>query len=54
MDYKKMYAWLLGAIDDALTLMDSGDTKGAYEMLISACQTCEDAYIASCDDSEDE
>ena len=54
MDYKKMYAWLLGAVDDALILIESGNVKGAYDTLVAACHTCEDAYIDACDEEPEE
>lgn len=53
-DYKKLYAYLLGEVDQALTLMDTGDLlqySRVREILLNAVQTAEDMYL---DDTEDE
>lgn len=47
MDYQKMYAYLLGIVDDALILLESGNLEGAYKLLLTACETCEEEYIAT-------
>lgn len=45
MDYKKMYALLLYEVDKALSMIEGDDIRGAYQTLINACNTCEEAYI---------
>lgn len=52
MDFKKMYAYLLGAVDDALTLMESGCFDSAYQVLLIACETCEEEYIKTAPNEE--
>lgn len=47
MDYKILYAILTGEIDNALIAMESLDYDRAYQLLLNACETCEDRYIKS-------
>ena len=42
-DYKKLYAYLLGQIDDALVLMLESRYADAYRLLHNACLAAEDA-----------
>ena len=53
-DYKKLYAYLLGEVDRALTIMDTGDLLRyglVREILLNAVQTAENTYL---DDTEEE
>ena len=43
--YKKMYLQLFNAITDALALLEAGDADSAAQILASAQQRGEDAYI---------
>ena len=47
-DYKKLYAYLLGELDAALTLMDNDDLlqyQKVKEILQNALLTAEDMYL---------
>ena len=47
-DYQKLYAYLVGQIDDALELLEEGDSVAARpvrELLSSALLRAEEAYI---------
>jgi len=47
-DYQKLYAYLVGQIDDALELLEEGDLVAARpvrELLSSALLRAEEAYI---------
>ena len=47
-DYQKLYAYLVGKVDDALELLEEGDLVAARpirELLHSALLRTEDAYI---------
>ncbi len=43
--YKKMYLQLFNAITGALALLEAGDADGAAQVLASAQQRGEEAYI---------
>lgn len=48
MDYQKMYAYLVGQIDQALTLLEEGDlvrAKPIRKLLETALLTAEEMYI---------
>ena len=44
-DYEKLYHWMVNASEDALAALEAGDPARAREILISAEQRAEDAYI---------
>ncbi|MBR2131904.1 MAG: hypothetical protein IJ955_05065 [Oscillospiraceae bacterium] len=53
-NYQRLYAYLVGKIDDALTLLDTGDllqVQRVRTILYDALQTAEEIYL---DDTEDE
>ena len=53
-NYQKLYAYMVGEVDAALTLLDTDDLlqfSRVREILCNALQTAEDMYL---DDSEDE
>ena len=52
-NYKKLYAYLVGEVDQALMLMDTGDLlqyNRVREILFHALQTVEDMYLEQTDD----
>lgn len=54
MDYKKLYAFLVGQVDEAITLLETGnllDMPKAREILKAALLRAEDMYL---EDTENE
>ena len=54
-DYQRMYAYLVGKIDDALTLLDSGDLLQCLRVrsiLYDALQTAEEIYLSDTEEEE--
>ena len=53
MDYKKLYAYLMGEVDEALTLLDTGNllhVPKVREMLQNALLTAEEMYLDATED----
>ena len=49
-DYKQMYLHLMGAISDALELLEAANPEGAHQILINAQLWAEDVYISAEDE----
>ena len=47
-NWNKMYAIMLSAADDAISMLEQGDVSAAEELLKKAMLECEDEYIDSC------
>lgn len=56
-DYQKLYAYLVGRIDEALALLEEGDLVRSHpvkEILSAALLTAEEAYISAAEDDASE
>ena len=54
--YRKLYSYLIGQIDDALTLLDEGNIFQFYrvkDILQNALLTAEEMYLDAEDDEEE-
>ena len=54
LDYKKLYAYLLGQIDDALVFMLEGRYVDAYRLLQDACLSAEEVFLTDEDNRPDD
>ena len=55
-NYRKLYSYLVGQIDDALTLLDAGNIFQFYrvkDILENALLTAEEMYLDAEDDEEE-